>query len=77
MDGPRRRATYRHGGAVLVNISKARAKEVASEHQRLTTEPNDAVTRPEMARTALATCARCGAVAHGDGTAVPGAALWR
>ena len=42
------------GGAVLVNVSKAGANQVANEHQRLTTEPNDAVTRPEMARAKLA-----------------------
>ena len=62
------------GGAFLVNVSKAGANQVANEHQRLTMKPNDVVTRPEMARIMLATCARCGAAVHGDGMVVPGAA---
>ena len=60
-----------------MNVSKARAKEVASKLQRLTTEPYDALSRPEMARAELATCARGGAVVHGDGTAVPATAIRR
>ena len=67
-------ATCSHGGAVPVNVSKARAKEVASELQRLTIEPYDALSRPKMARAELATCARGGAAVHGEGMAVPATA---
>ena len=59
-----------------MNVNKARAKG-ASELQQLTTEPYDALSRPEMARAELATCARGGAVVHGDGTAVPATAIRR
>jgi len=74
---PRRRAPCKYGDAVPVNISTAGAKQVADEHQRLTTEPKGAMNQPEMAQAEPATCARCGAVEHGNGTTVLRAALRR
>jgi len=41
-----------------VSLNKARVKRVVSELQALTTDPDEVVVQPEVARAKLAMCAR-------------------
>ena len=54
--------------------SEDEAKNLASELKELPIETVEMSVQPEMARAELATCARGGAAAHGDGTAALGKA---
>ena len=52
--GPWWRRSCNHDGGVPVSDNKAEENGVASELKELTTEPIEAVVRPEMARAELA-----------------------